>query len=629
MTTILNYNGVTMYNVVTRRWDEECSYDQSGTDLIAQKFTITVEGIVHNANMTRAWVNLAGGSQNYPSGADLMVKIRRLLEQPRGYLEITTGAGKSLLKCVPSVYSNLSNPDRDVDNGPKPKNVSIVKIIKDTYRVSFTIECCKIECTGGRTIAHVINNRWSVSETLDDNKFMERTIQGRVRLSHSLISPLLYRNFAVPNLEDGFKRERVEFVVAANGLECDYTITDRQVHYAPPWPATNFECTYTMETGDGFVIFNDIHVTVDGHPAADKRDLFTIAYWIADSKLKLYGRNIATDYILQGAALVEHIGPTNRIEFRCRIQEQPTTTVSDKAENMKLWLTNLKKERIGTPLDLSALNVVDDEGRVVSRYDPVKNWLPWAHGYIPHGSIRQPAVAFVLQCFLQSPCVEAHHIGSFPEAQPTPSAGEGDQTREPLPPSGTEINGQQLEELPAPEPDQYAEPKSPGIITHARSETNWTSDKPRAHLPLARIYDKQTPPGDEETSVVVELGPSLNKQIVTYDAEKLGGWPEIPKPVDEWTDGSLKGKLLNHWVRGFPAQIQPDGHQKLFRLTAYYEYGLNRAPQESEKLHMGRLPHLKVVDEDEAVTPVAMYGDKDSPYVLRVFSSSGTDTSDT
>ena len=47
MATTVLYNYVTIHNCVTREFDQELLYDASGTDLVAVRYKIGVEGYVH------------------------------------------------------------------------------------------------------------------------------------------------------------------------------------------------------------------------------------------------------------------------------------------------------------------------------------------------------------------------------------------------------------------------------------------------------------------------------------------------------------------------------------------------------------------------------------------------------
>jgi len=52
-----------------------------------------------------------------------------------------------------------------------------------------------------------------------------------------------FRDIVLPPLQAGLRRNSMDFLVDEIGLNVEYTIIDKEVHYSPPKPATtwNFE----------------------------------------------------------------------------------------------------------------------------------------------------------------------------------------------------------------------------------------------------------------------------------------------------------------------------------------------------------------------------------------------------
>ena len=148
MSTDVHYNGIELHNVVTRGWDQEVVYDDSNTDLLFYKFKLKFEGILHvqggSISTNRAWIAKDGGGGTTSSATALMREVRAALGQPRGRLEVKIG-GQTALLCVPGVVDFAADPDRDVDNGPKPHSVSVEHISgSQLFRVSFSVDCAKV-----------------------------------------------------------------------------------------------------------------------------------------------------------------------------------------------------------------------------------------------------------------------------------------------------------------------------------------------------------------------------------------------------------------------------------------------------------------------------------------------------
>lgn len=412
MATDVLYNGVKLHNVVTREWDQEAVYDPSGTDLIANHYKLRFEGVLHAQEQIRngapvgvrespAWMGVQAGAIGN-TAIEVYKTIRRLLEQPRGTLEVMMD-GESILFCR-SATARPFGASSDVDNGPKPRNVSITHVAgASVFRVSFSIECSKVECwegaiSPGNPAQMVINNRWSVSEEMDETFYTTRIIRGKLRIADSATNIMVYKYLTVPRLEHGFRRERMEFAVSEDGLTADYSVTDRQVHTAAPWPGVKIECTHTESTMTGVHFFSECNVRLEGSPEVSKQRLMTRGVQILDNRLKVLTNEYGEDFLIEQAAIVDHIGERNAIEVIMRVRYFPDE------KGIVEYLTKVRCERLGKPLE------VPDMAGAPAPYDPKISRTPAGFGYVPHGGTRSVAAACLFKCYLQQPCVDDHNV---------------------------------------------------------------------------------------------------------------------------------------------------------------------------------------------------------------------------
>ena len=167
MSTNVYYNGVQLHNVVTREWDQEVVYDDSRTDVVMHRFKLRFEGLIHaitadetGAIQTPVWTAVGwGADRRFAIRSVAYQDIASALSMSRGVLMVTRvsadGTEEVFFRCVP-VYENLNDPERDVDNGPKPLGFSILKIIGSSLlRVAFAV--------------------WKGSEGFDAARFAPRT----------------------------------------------------------------------------------------------------------------------------------------------------------------------------------------------------------------------------------------------------------------------------------------------------------------------------------------------------------------------------------------------------------------------------------------------------------------------
>lgn len=607
--TDVRYNGILMSNVVTRRWEEQLAYDETGTDVIAAKYQFEFEGILHAQNITRAPAAIGNDPllNNKPTAIGIYDDVQRRLSDNRKVLEIRFN-DRIAFVCRPTLSQYTGDKHRDVDNGPKPREVKIERIASDqVFRVSFSIECSKVNCLTGNIIPAVLNNRWSVGETMDANFFTTRTIRGKMKFSSSpaigqdaarLSTGHAKKHIVIPGLENGFRRESIEFTASASGLEADYQITDKQVHVAAPWPATKISGTHTESTTVGGTVFHsDCTVRLDGAPHADKRDLINLALRVMDSRLRIItgagGEPVPPDtWYPQQAAIVDYFGEENSVEVSVRVLRVPPTA------DVSAFVGNLYKDSIGSKIEIESL------GEFI--YDPSKSTTPEIYGYDPYAEKRGPNIAlFVLHCYLQSPCLDKHSVDQG-EALP-------DEKKKPPPPyPPPTVTGREVEEIPSTqENDYHISPESQvQMYTLARAESRYAYDYVRSSMPIARVSTNVSPiaPGSD-TTVVFDLAQPQACRIVRIEAERVGAWPQIPQPVN-YSDGNIRGVILEHWEQEQAPTLSPDGKKKIYHIEAYYKYALNRMPLIGEKYSVGVLPNTDFTQEQNKITRGQQYSNK-------------------
>lgn len=204
MATDVFYNGVWLRNCLTKQFEQEVVYDDSNTDRMFCRFTITVEAIVAE-DLKSNWTNspatgeitsvspipiynpgyCAGahfdissayygnndnfsvGATLYNTGTDKMQIIHQLLSVPRGHFQYSNDKlvmmdvwpSGAIVGGFPSPagpntpgLGGGSTPDylshkEDVANGPKPKFVSINQVFGHrAYRITFSIEISVTLC---------------------------------------------------------------------------------------------------------------------------------------------------------------------------------------------------------------------------------------------------------------------------------------------------------------------------------------------------------------------------------------------------------------------------------------------------------------------------------------------------
>ncbi|WP_321376939.1 hypothetical protein [Trichococcus shcherbakoviae] len=614
MATRVIYNGVELHNVLTKTWNQEVVYDPSNTDVLFCRYKMSFEGIVHvqfrstGSDLTSepAWISLLDGDGDAQATSDLsalVATIKARLSESRKDLRVYFDdvlvvdclSCESLLPYQNAGSASTTNSNRgDVDNGPKPRTVSITHVGgAKVFRVAFSIDCAMVQTHTGTSLTSlqpsdkqvqwVLSNRWSISETLDENYFTSRTIRGRMRTSSPCYSAFhpYFKCIVVPSLETGFKRDRLVYSVSENQLDVEYEITDKQVFYSAPWPASKMEATYTESTDDGVSCFGEVTVRLEGTPASSVPLLIQRALQVADAKLKFSVKNSTNCYQLSNCSITEYVGEKNAVEVRMRIRHLEELTT---LENY----TKLFKENFSGDLTLPKVDGQPAE------YDQKVSFAPARYGYDPHGDInagRSAAYLFLIQCYLQTPwgTNAAHAIGTATVNNTPPTYTPGTQdttvTEVPygtIPPAGS--SNQSAETLDA-------------VYTYVRAESKYITAPCRVQMPIAA-----EPAETADTCIVFDLGAKQARREIRVDAERVGKPPEIPEPADTFTDGQIKGTLLKYWDRSLPPTLAADKTQKIYRIEAYYLYALNRPPLKTEPTKIGVLQNTKFTQSENALT---------------------------
>jgi len=287
------------------------------------------------------------------------------------------------------------------------------------------------------------------------------------------------------------------------------------------------------------------------------------------------------------------------------------------------WFEKLTRSVLGTDLELPPLTVPEQPGPgiaggiagawITAAYGkPFQNY--WQHlrplptGYTVFGTIRPPAAALFFACYYQVPERMPH------EFHPWHGQGQGQGQQDPndVPdkPPDTRHAGQQAVTPPAvpkqvtaihggigsaESPDLLSPSHAAALYTHATLMSDYDFDRGRAVFvrsitgnygdPLA--YDD----GQDDVEIVTVSRPLLIRRV-SYEAERIGTWPEIPVPADYDIPGGGRAKLIRFRLQPLSPAIAPDGVRLIYRVHAQYEWAITRAFSAAD-LDVPALPHVR------------------------------------
>lgn len=569
MATTLQYGTVTLSNVLTKKFEQEAIYDDSGTDLLYHKFTVRVVGYIHNAILDTvekaASVDVQPRNDNRP--ALDYGRIRAALLEPRKVLLMTVG-GDTLLYCSPAGVQAPVGLDawKDVNNGPKPRQCEVTEIVgASLLKIEYTIEANVLECASNANASNVLNNRFSIADDIDEDWYTTRTYRGKIKLKDVVYNAHAFRHWVIPPLQRGFKRTKVEVASSVDGLSLEYVVTDKEIYAACPFPGTTWEGTHTVTTGEHAVTtISELVISMTGPRTVPKRDLIATCALIAFKKLDLTVE-LRNTYMLLGASFVDYLHD-NRVEMRARIQHTP-----GKDQSMQPLLhLSLAMKKIGEPL-----NLAQGPAQLVD-YNPELSPVP------PYFGTATWTGLFV--CALQSPCNANHGMPQFVDAPPEkpkdkPDSGDGEVlVYEP----GTGLAG-----IGDPEVERnISQDTLQAMYTHYSVDVDYRADSLRVQLPIANAPAVASGP----TCVVLSLGRSQANATVRVAAERVGDWPNMPAAGD-FTDGNgVKWSYRDARVVAKTPTLTADKKTRLFSLDGEIRFFLSRPLAGNESLLTGRLP---------------------------------------
>lgn len=569
MATTLQYGTVTISNVLTKKFEQEAIYDDSGTDLLYHKFTVRVVGYVHNAILDTvekaASVDVQPRRDNRPT-LDYG-RIRADLLEPRRNLLMTVGGDTLLYVAAAGVQPQAGlEAWMDANNGPKPRQCEVTEIVgTNLLKIEYTIEACVLECNRNSNAFGVLSNRFSIADDIDEDWYTTRTYRGKLRFRDANYNPHAFRPWVIPPLQRGFKRTKIEVASSVDGLSLEYVVTDKEIYAACPFPGTTWEGTHTVTTGEHAVTtISELVISMTGPRTVPKRDLIATCALIAFKKLDLTVE-LRNTYMLLGASFVDYLHD-NRVEMRARIQHTP-----GKDQSMQPLLhLSLAMKKIGEPLHLAQgpAQLVD--------YDPELSPVT------PYFGTATWTGLFV--CSLQSPCNDNHVISQRVDEPPEkskdkPDSGDGEVL---LYEPGTGLTG-----IGDPEVERnISQDTLQAMYVHYSVDVDYRADSLRVQLPIANAPEI----ANGSTCVVLSLGRPQANATVRVAAERVGDWPNMPATGDFTDNNGVRWSYRDTRIVAKTPTLTADKKTRLFSLDGELRFFLSRPLAGNESLLTGRLP---------------------------------------
>lgn len=541
--TIIQYGNVKLFRCLIREFRQEPMLDASGTDLRCWRFTVRVSGYLHGhhgASGDSIWRRLVepmatrnrNGDTIGGSAALTHTCIRYQLV-PRQPFRLIMGAndngtggdvvGGDIALAGNPFTPDVSSPvflgsagitDYDVNNGPVCTEFTVTNAAaNEVWKIEATFVVCKVECdSGGMALgatSGVLSHRWSSVDSLDVNRMTTRTYSGSLTIATANFSPHWFRYLVVPPLQGGFRREAQRFEASDDGLQLRYSITDREVAQAAPYPATKWQVAHTEGARNGMMGFGALQVALWGDGMCDKHALITLGLSLVDALLFVGDDPNAPTYIIDEISITDHIGDEQFITLAASVRKIGTT----------LNKFQMDVKNLGKPIDQSMLPALPADYEI---YDPKKSRgsrnfdEPEYHGPID--------LVGIFRCYLQGPCGGDHRIA--------PGVAGSDQNGYAASIPRFEASVIPTSSFPEIPPSYDSADHLSAAYTYYRVESIYDTHNMRAAMPIALgpRSSGSSGPDTRDTTVIVSFAPPQQTRRIRIRASRIGQQPKLPDP---------------------------------------------------------------------------------------------------
>lgn len=599
--TQLYYNGVRLKHVLTKQFREEAVYDPSGAALEYHKFTIRVEGILHRIVDPITGIDILPGDWTdltYLEEGQRLARQRLMQPKKLFWMSLLDGDPPPtflIYALAPWYPSNpVQVPDKlawrvglapiDVNNGPKPRscNIEVINGLS-AMRVSFEIEVCIKECPSDSAPSAgsdgIISNRWAVSDSLDENWLTTRTITGRLRVAQNAANVNMFRSWVIPPIQSWFKRVSIQATASPDGLSLDYTIIDREVYAAAPYPAMTWAATDTAVTQFGSTMERNVTVMVQGHRATRRLELLAALTRIIYQQIR-YRQN-RNKLILKQAHLTAYLHE-NKLEM------SQTYIVSPKDAGGNT-VAGIKYEEVVLPYD-----------DIPNKYNPAGNSTP------PDNIFGTATTLGLFVCHLRDGCVSEEMgmpVGAEEQKKPKYNTARAPQAPdEPSTQINYDVSAGMLQ--PEEENDPYAMQHINEEVgyTYYDVETVWSTSQHMIAMPVAASSDPQD--ARQLTTRFVRMAPPQTARKVIVTAVRFGDWPRVPefRTVTDQQTGRVLQLVGDAIITPRYPPPSADKHTRKFEMVCEYAHVVDRT-MAGQDLQVGRSPYDTQSLAETAIRP--------------------------
>lgn len=638
--TIVDYGEIRLWNVQTVGFTQEQVLGEGGANVIYSRITIHVIGYIREWDSGQTERGVRSSVVNYTSplgppsvtGAvpssltGAVTNYRDRVSYPNSLRYIIGAAedgSSGQMHLFASPYPDGNTPGVSVDhsgvtewydchNGPFCKHFNVLAfhsahVAKVEAIFEVAIPWCSDFPESPEGVTKIVENQWSVTDSIDKDIYTTRTYSGVLRVANPYLNTNQLRELILPPLVQGMRRQSMQFDSGADMLSLKYTIIDKEATVAAPSPATSFEMVHSDSVGIGKpMVVTNLNITLTGSRNANRKALVQVAIAIAEEKvtgLLIVNGDANQVIMIDDLTITDYQGtdtPTKvQLQIAChRVRDDGAKFNAEKGPFGKL--------PVGTAFPFGG-------------YDPGPGPQTGMYhvDFSPDPGIEGPiSLTGAMRSYFRGVCSadETNAIKyRLPGTDTDPELGAIDE------PNGLPtVQSRFVPLVPALKPTYVSVQQSVGIYTHYRLESQWDTHHNRVQLALAQSSADYSSGAD--SCVVVALGNPRTTRTIRVEAVRLGIPPQIQEPKESYTvtcgpsedDNSpyiftlLSKKVLS------PVPEKTFNGKDIWTVRADFVYACNRHPKNNEPVPLGIDPSFSGVRKNLTASTLSSYDENET-----------------
>lgn len=318
--SVLQYNGYFLKLLRTLEFGVEPERDPSGTDMMWNKYTLRVRGILDTSPGDGIPIN----------GPAKLEELKHKLMIPRR--NISYQVGNTIL-----LYTN----GIDACLGPEPLYCRIREITAGVFFVEWACIVRLADCGNNPSASEVVSLRWSQTEEYDENWFTTITTNATIitRTDMRGLSADSFRELAVPPVPgQNFRRQVQRCTLDETGTKLRVEVRDQEQERLPPSLATRANGRFTVVSNKmGAMRVGQVDLRLEGPPGVGRHLLIQQATAIALSKLLAAGpagQNLGIPPPIDFVIMEELYSNVVEVRLKCLLSAQKAPMVTTANKNM-------------------------------------------------------------------------------------------------------------------------------------------------------------------------------------------------------------------------------------------------------------------------------------------------------